>query len=153
MHGTHSYNDIGVSMVDCAIVIAYTLHVCGPLRTSAVFIASTLGYQEKPIGTICFLNLMVECNMNIHIIYILVFCCSMHAYRTIAPYTVQITHNLNSTHVSHVCDTRGVNHTRVGFLGSTRMHKHTQYLHICVYIHTVFTLACVLHVCMLVWLM
>ena len=29
----------------------------------------------------------------------------------------------------HACDTRGVNHTRVGFLGSTRMYMHTQYLH------------------------
>ena len=31
MHGTHSYYDMGVAMVDCVIVIIYTLHVWGPL--------------------------------------------------------------------------------------------------------------------------
>ena len=29
---THSYYDMGVAMVDCVIVIVYTLHVCGPLE-------------------------------------------------------------------------------------------------------------------------
>ena len=34
MHGTHSYYDMGVAMVDCVIniVIVYTLHVWGPLE-------------------------------------------------------------------------------------------------------------------------
>ena len=31
MHGTHSYYDMGVAMVDYVIVIVYALHVCGPL--------------------------------------------------------------------------------------------------------------------------
>ena len=30
MHGTHSCYDMGVAMVDCVIVIVYTLHVWGP---------------------------------------------------------------------------------------------------------------------------
>ena len=32
MHGTHSYYDIGVAMVDCVIVIVYTMHDWGPLE-------------------------------------------------------------------------------------------------------------------------
>ena len=28
----HSYYDMGVAMVDCVIVIVYTLHVWGPLE-------------------------------------------------------------------------------------------------------------------------
>ena len=47
--------------------------------------------------------------------------------------------------------TRGVNHTRVGFLGSTRVDMHTQYLHTRAYAHAVFTFACVftrVHACM-----
>ena len=55
MHGTHSQYDMGVVMVNCVIVIAYTLHVWGPLE-----LYSTLGYQEKATETICSWNLMVE---------------------------------------------------------------------------------------------
>ena len=65
--------------------------------------------------------------------------------------TVQITHNLNVPRVSHAYDTRGVNHTRVSFLGSTRVYTHTQYLHTRAYAHAVFTFACVftrVHACM-----
>ena len=40
MHGTHSYYDMGVAMVDGVIVIVYTLYVWGPLST----LYSTLGY-------------------------------------------------------------------------------------------------------------
>ena len=43
--------------------------------------------------------------------------------------TVQITHNFNGTRVSHACDMRGVNYTHVGFLDSTRVYMHMQYLH------------------------
>ena len=32
MHRTHSYYDMGVAMVDCVIVIVYTLLVWGPLE-------------------------------------------------------------------------------------------------------------------------
>ena len=32
MHGIHSYYDMGVAMVDCVVVIVYTLHVWGPLE-------------------------------------------------------------------------------------------------------------------------
>ena len=76
-------------------------------------------------------------------------------YRTLLPlvyweleesvkiHTVQITHNLNGPRMSHACDTCGVNHTRMDFLGSTRMYTHTQHLRSRVF----------LHVCMLVWLM
>ena len=39
-----------------------------------------------------------------------------------------------------MCVTCGVNHTRMGFLDSTHVYTHTQYLHTCV----------ILHVCMLV---
>ena len=62
--------------------------------------------------------------------------------------TVQITHNLNNPRVSHACDTRV---TRVGFLGSTRVYTHTQYLHTRAYAHAVFTFTCVftrVHACM-----
>ena len=42
MHGTHSYHDMGVAMVvtmvDCVIVIGYTLHVLGPLQLQLFFI-------------------------------------------------------------------------------------------------------------------
>ena len=64
---------------------------------------------------------------------------------------VQITHNLNGPRVSHACDTRGVNQTHVGFLGSTHVYTHTQYLHMRVHAHAVFTFACVftcVHACM-----
>ena len=64
-------------------------------------------------------------------------------YKSIISHIVQITHNLNGPHVWHACDTRGVYHTRVGFLDSTRVDTHTQYLHMRVF----------LHMCMLVWLM
>ena len=50
----HSYYDIGVALVDCVIVIVYTLHVWGPFE----LFYSTLGYQEKAIVTTW--NLMVE---------------------------------------------------------------------------------------------
>ena len=56
---------------------------------------------------------------------------------------VQITHNLNDTHMSHVCDTRGANYTRVGFLDSTRVCTHMQYIHTCMF----------LQVCMLAWVL
>ena len=51
----------------------------------------------------------------------------------------------------HACDTRGVNHTHVGFLGSIRVYTHMQYLHTSAYAHTLFTFACVfthVHACM-----
>ena len=51
MHGTYSYNDMGVAMVDCVIVTVYTLHVWGPLELELCY--STLGYQEKTTETIC----------------------------------------------------------------------------------------------------
>ena len=61
-------------------------------------------------------------------------------------------HNLNAPCMSHACDMGGVNHIRVGFLDSTRVYTHMQYLHTRVhtqYLHTrVF-----LHLCILVWLM
>ena len=53
---------------------------------------------------------------------------------------VQIMRNL----MVHACDMRGVNHTRVGFLGSTQVYMHA---------HAVFTHTHVLYVCILVWLM
>ena len=57
--------------------------------------------------------------------------------------TVQIIkQSTHVTHVSHMCDRRGVNHTRLGFLGNTHMYIHTQYLHTRVHAHVVFTLAC-----------
>ena len=58
-------------------------------------------------------------------------------------YVAQITHILNGPCVSHDCDTCGVNHTRMGFLDSTHMYTHMQYLHMHMR----------LHVRMLVWLM
>ena len=55
----HSYYDMGEAMVDCVIVIVYTLHVSlGSFRTSTFY--SALGYQEKATETICSLHLMVE---------------------------------------------------------------------------------------------
>ena len=50
MHGTHSYYDMGVAMVDSVIVIAYTLHVWGRLELQLFY--STLGFQEKATETI-----------------------------------------------------------------------------------------------------
>ena len=50
-----------------------------------------------------------------------------------------------------MCDTRGMNHTHVGFLGSTHMYTHTQFLHTRVHAHAVFILTCVfthVHACM-----
>ena len=35
MHGAQSYYDMGVAMVDCVIVIVYTLACLGSFRTSA----------------------------------------------------------------------------------------------------------------------
>ena len=54
MHGTHSYYDLGVAMIDCVFVIDYTLHVWAirSLRTLIV-LYSTLGYLEKATETIC----------------------------------------------------------------------------------------------------
>ena len=53
---------------------------------------------------------------------------------------VQITYNLNGPRISHTCDKCGVNHTRVGFLDSTRsiytcvyVHAHTMFIHACVF--------------------
>ena len=51
MHGTNSYYDMGVAMVDCVIAIVYTLQVWGPLELQLFY--STLGYQEKATETIC----------------------------------------------------------------------------------------------------
>ena len=53
------------------------------------------------------------------------------------PTTVQITHSLNGTHVSHTYYTRGVNYSRVGFLGSTNMYMHTAitHMHVFTYVH------------------
>ena len=42
MHGTHSYYDMGVAMVDYVIVITCTLHVWGPLELQLF-----KGTQEK----------------------------------------------------------------------------------------------------------
>ena len=64
---------------------------------------------------------------------------------------VQITHNLNCPRESHTCDTRGVNHTRMGFLGSTQVYTHMHYLHTRVHAHAIFTLVCAftcMHACM-----
>ena len=58
MHRTRSYYDMGLAIVDCVIVIVYTLHVWGPLELQLFY--STLGYQEKATETICSWNLMVE---------------------------------------------------------------------------------------------
>ena len=44
--------------------------------------------------------------------------------------SVQITHNLNGTHLSHMCDMLGVNHTHVGFLrhrSDATSHLHVVY--------------------------
>ena len=53
--------------------------------------------------------------------------------------TVQITHSLNSTHVSNACDTHGMNHTCMGFLDSTHMyvhaHAHAVYTYIYIYVY------------------
>ena len=38
-------------------------------------------------------------------------------------------HNLSGPRVSHMCNTCGVNHARIGFLDSTHMYMHMQYLH------------------------
>ena len=56
---------------------------------------------------------------------------------------VQITHNLNDTQMSHVCDTRGANHTHVCFLDTTRVCTHMQYIHMRMF----------LQVCMLAWVL
>ena len=69
---------MGVTMVDCFILIAHTLHVWGPLELQ--LFCSTLGYQEKAKETICSWNLMVEC---MHISCILLICCSMHTHRSL----------------------------------------------------------------------
>ena len=55
----------------------------------------------------------------------------------ISSYTVQITHNLNSTHMSHMCEMRGMNHTCVGYLDThdTCVHAHTILTHTCVFTH------------------
>ena len=53
--------------------------------------------------------------------------------------------------MSHGCDTCGMNHTHVGFLGRTRMYMHMRYLHARVHAHAVFTFVCVftcVHACM-----
>ena len=71
-----------------------------------------------------------------------------HTYGTNHP---QLKRSTRMTRVSHACDTRGVNHARVGFLGSKRVYTHTQYLHTRAYAHAVFTFACVFtcaHACM-----
>ena len=49
---THSYYDMGVAMIDCVIVIVYTLHVWGPLQLQ-LFIVHCMGYQEKATETTC----------------------------------------------------------------------------------------------------
>ena len=60
-------------------------------------------------------------------------------------------HNLNAPRMSHACDMGGVNHIRVGFLDSTRVYTHMQYLHThvhtCniytrVYTHSIYTRVC-----------
>ena len=38
MHGTQSYYDMGVAMVDCVILIVYTLHVWVPLELQMFFL-------------------------------------------------------------------------------------------------------------------
>ena len=49
-----------------------------------------MDYQEKATETICSCNLMVECNMNMHVSYIPIVCYSMHAYRSLAPLWVTL---------------------------------------------------------------
>ena len=66
----------------------------------------------------------------------------MCSYCHLAIYTVQITHSLNGPHVSHACDKHGVKHTHVGFLDSTHVYMHIQYLHTCVHTHKVFIHSC-----------
>ena len=86
---------------------------------------------------------MLTCNTK-HAIVLYKF--NLHFYpflNTSFVVTVQITHNLNGTHLSHMCDMRGVNHTHVGFLDSTHVYIHTHYLHSCVF----------LHMFILIWLM
>ena len=60
-------------------------------------------------------------------------------------------HNLIAPRMSHACDMGGVNHIRVGFLDSTRVYTHMQYLHThvhtCniytrVYTHSIYTRVC-----------
>ena len=41
MHGTQSYHDMGVAMVDCVILVVYILHVWGPLDLQLFFIVTT----------------------------------------------------------------------------------------------------------------
>ena len=52
---------------------------------------------------------------------------------------------------SHACDTRGVNHTRVGFLGSTRVYTHTRvHAHACICTRSIYIRVCFtcVHACM-----
>ena len=53
--------------------------------------------------------------------------------------------------MSCVCDMCGVNHTHVGFLDSTCVYMHIQFLHTRVHAHAVFIHVCVftlVHACM-----
>ena len=45
----------------------------------------------------------------------------------------QLKRYMHLTLMSHACDTSGVNHSLVGFLDSTRLYTHTQYLHTLVF--------------------
>ena len=43
----HSYYDMGVAMVDCVIVIVYTLHVWGPLELQLFIVQVIKGRQQR----------------------------------------------------------------------------------------------------------
>ena len=50
-------------------------------------------------------------------------------------YVVQITHNLNGTHVSHECDMCGVNHTLMHYLDSTHSICTCVWFYMCACLH------------------
>ena len=85
-------------------------------------------------------------DVNTHIIIIIILCVCVYCTNHL-----QLKRPTCVTCMSHMCNTCGVNHTRVGFLASTYTYTHTQFLHTHVHAHTVFTLTCVVtrvHTCM-----
>ena len=71
--------------------------------------------------------------------------CNQHAVHEVDKKTLETTVQIMHNVMVHACDMHGVNHTCVGFLGSTQVYMHA---------HAVFTHTHMfLHVCMLVWLM
>ena len=67
--GTHSYYDVGVAMVDCVTVIVYTACLGSFIDLERLLYINTVGDQEKA----------TEIDFNDCI------CCSMLAYRSLAP--------------------------------------------------------------------